>query len=55
LPLGNQQLDPLAAGVDGVVTLILVVLQRRVIPDLVAQLAERISIAQRFEELLGTV
>ena len=46
LPLGDQQLHALPARVDGVVALILVVLQRRVIPDLVTQLAERVAIAQ---------
>ena len=35
----------LSPGVDGVVTLILVVLQRRVVPDFVGELAEAVLLA----------
>ena len=55
LPFRDQQLHALAAGVDGVVALILVVLQRRVIPDLVTQLREGVAIAQGAEQLVRTL
>src|SRR4029453_17613715 len=50
LPFGEQQLHALPARVDGVVALILVVLQQRVIPDLVTQLAELVAILDRAEQ-----
>ena len=49
----EQDLDLLPLRVDGVVALILVVLQRREIPDAVGELAHRLGQAERLEQLVG--
>src|SRR4029079_705524 len=55
LPFREQELDALTPRVDGVVTLIFVVLQRRVVPDPIAQLRKRITILQCEEQLIGSL
>ena len=52
-PSRQQQLNLLALGVDGVVPLILVVLQIRVIPDAVRQLTDPITLLQARHQAVG--
>jgi hypothetical protein len=55
LPAREQDLHLLAPRVDRVVALILVVLQRRVVPHSVRELAERLGQAERVEQLRGAL
>ena len=50
----EQNLDLLPSSVDVVVPLILVVAQRRVVPDAIAEHAHAIHRAERIEQRLGT-
>ena len=53
LPPREENLDLLTLGANGVVALILVVSQRRKVPDTVGELPERFRQPERFEQLLG--
>ncbi len=53
LPPGHEQLHLLPAGVDGVVALILVVLQRRVVPDLVGELSQPVAVLEGLLQDVG--
>ena len=53
LPAGEQDLHLLAARVDRVVALVLVVLQRRVVPDAVGELTQLFREPERLEQRLG--
>ena len=52
-PPGNQQLHALAPRVHGVVALIFVVLQRRVVPHAEGELAQRVAVTECSQQALG--
>ena len=55
LPAREQQLHLLAARVDRVVALVLVVLERREVPHAIRELAELLGQPERFEQPLGSL
>ena len=55
LPAREEHLHALALGVDGVVALVLVVAERRVVPDAVGELAELVLQAQHGEQRGGAL